>query len=164
MVYKIATMSDYAPTSRRPIAAVFRQTGDAATRFCVRHVDGWLGSLFDWFRGMDAPYNLLPSLHAAFTLILCHIYFRYMRGFTRVAIMTWFVLIGLSPVLTYQHHLVDIFGGFVLAGYCFYFFRDSPRAQPGVVNYRIGSYYATGAAVLVLMGAISWPWYGPIEA
>src|SRR5206468_4228163 len=33
----MATMSDYEPTSRRPIAAVFRQTGDAATRFCVRH-------------------------------------------------------------------------------------------------------------------------------
>jgi phosphatidylglycerophosphate synthase len=33
----MAAMSDYKPTSRRPIAAVFRQTGDAATRFCVRH-------------------------------------------------------------------------------------------------------------------------------
>ena len=30
-------MSDYEPTSRRPIAAVFRQTANAATRFCVRH-------------------------------------------------------------------------------------------------------------------------------
>src|SRR5438093_12484848 len=33
----MTTMSDYEPTSRRPIAAVFRQTADAATRFCVRH-------------------------------------------------------------------------------------------------------------------------------
>lgn len=30
-------MSNYAPTSRRPIAAVFRRTADAATRFCVHH-------------------------------------------------------------------------------------------------------------------------------
>ncbi|HEY6153552.1 MAG TPA: hypothetical protein VIW07_07440, partial [Candidatus Udaeobacter sp.] len=30
-------MSAYEPTSRRPIAAVFRQTAPAATRFCVRH-------------------------------------------------------------------------------------------------------------------------------
>jgi hypothetical protein len=29
-------MSDYAPTSRRPIAAGFRRTAAAATRFCVR--------------------------------------------------------------------------------------------------------------------------------
>ena len=77
---------------------------------------GWTGALFDWFRGMDAPYNLLPSLHAALTLILLDIYFRHTRGFVRIATMTWFVLIALSPVLTYQHHLIDIIGGFVLAG------------------------------------------------
>jgi phosphatidylglycerophosphate synthase len=33
----MAAMSGYEPTSRRPIAAMFRQIGDAATRFCVRH-------------------------------------------------------------------------------------------------------------------------------
>ncbi len=30
-------MSDYAPISRRPIAAGFRRTAEAATQFCVRH-------------------------------------------------------------------------------------------------------------------------------
>jgi len=122
------------------------------------HADGWLGTIFDWFRGMDAPHNLLPSLHAAFTLILIDVYFRHTRGFVRVATMIWFVLIALSPILTYQHHLVDIVGGFVLAGYCFYFFRDRPRTLPVATNPRIGSYYATGAAVLLLIGAIFWPW------
>ena len=122
------------------------------------HADGWLGAIFDWFRGMDAPHNLLPSLHATFTLILCDIYFRHTRGIGRVAIMTWFVLIALSPVLTYQHHLVDIVGGFVLAGYCFYLVRERMPTQPVVVSCRIGSYYAAGAAVLVFVGAIFWPW------
>lgn len=122
------------------------------------HADGWLGALFDWFRGMDAPYNLLPSLHAALTLILLNIYFHRLRGFIRVATMIWFVLIALSPVLTYQHHLIDIIGGFVLAGYCFYLFPDYTPAQPVVVNHRVGSYYAAGAMVLGLTGAIFWPW------
>ena len=72
--------------------------------------------------------------------------------------MTWFVLIALSPVLTYQHHVIDIVGGFVLAGYCFYFFRESSHAPPVVANRRIGSYYAAGAAVVLIMGAIFWPW------
>jgi dual specificity protein phosphatase-like protein/PAP2 superfamily protein len=126
--------------------------------FSRPHVHGWLGALFDWFRGMDAPYNLLPSLHAAFTLILCDIYFRHTRSFTRVAIMIWFVLIALSPVLTYQHHLVDIVGGFVLAGYCFYLFRESTPALPIIANCRIGSYYAAAAAVVLITGAALWPW------
>ena len=30
-------MNEYAPTSRRPIANIFRRTADAATQFCVRH-------------------------------------------------------------------------------------------------------------------------------
>src|SRR6266699_6448996 len=30
-------MSQYVPTSRRPIANIFRRTADAATRFCVRN-------------------------------------------------------------------------------------------------------------------------------
>src|SRR6266704_779629 len=122
------------------------------------HADGWPGAIFDWFRGMDAPYNLLPSLHAALTLILVDIYFRHTRGFIRIATMIWFVLIALSPVLTYQHHVIDIVGGFVLAGYCFYLFRESSHAPPVVVNRRIGSYYAAGAAVVLILGAIFWPW------
>src|SRR5262249_19353720 len=126
--------------------------------FSRPHVDGWLGALFDWFRGMDAPYNLLPSLHAAFTLILCDIYFRRMRGLIRVAIMIWFALIALSPVLTYQHHIIDIVGGFVLAGYCFYFFRESTLVLPVIANRRIGSYYIAGAALVLIAGAILWPW------
>jgi len=31
----MAAMSGYQPSTRRPIAAVFRRTGDAATRFCL---------------------------------------------------------------------------------------------------------------------------------
>ncbi|HEU4771178.1 MAG TPA: phosphatase PAP2 family protein [Candidatus Udaeobacter sp.] len=87
------------------------------------HADGSLGAVFDWFRGMDAPYNLLPSLHAALTLILLDIYLNQLRGFIRVAVMIWFVLIALSPVLTYQHHVIDIVGGFVLAMLCLWLFR-----------------------------------------
>jgi protein-tyrosine phosphatase len=126
--------------------------------FARPHADGSLGALFDWFRGMDAPYNLLPSLHAALTLILLDIYFHRLRGFVRVATMIWFVLIALSPVLTYQHHVIDIVGGFFLAGYCFYLFREPMPPLPAVVNRRIGSYYAAGAAVVLIMGASFWPW------
>jgi membrane-associated phospholipid phosphatase len=104
------------------------------------HADGWLGSIFDWFRGMDAPHNLLPSLHAALMLILLDVYFRNTRGLIRIAIAVWFVLIAFSPLLTYQHHLIDIVGGFVLAALCFLIFRDrdlsSPQPEPELNNPR----------------------------
>jgi protein-tyrosine phosphatase len=122
------------------------------------HTGGWLGAIFDWFRGMDSPFNLLPSLHAALLLLLVDVYVRNLRGILLFAAISWFVLVGLSPVVTYQHHVIDIVGGFVLAGYCFYLFREPSLAQPVVVNRRIGSYYAAGAALLFLIGAILWPW------
>ena len=94
------------------------------------HAEGWLGAIFDWFRGMDAPFNLLPSLHAALMLILVGIYLRHTRGIVRLTIIVWFILIALSPLLTYQHHLIDIAGGFVLAALCFWIFRDRDLSSP----------------------------------
>jgi membrane-associated phospholipid phosphatase len=85
------------------------------------HAAGWLGALFDWFRGMDAPYNLFPSLHSALLLFLIDAYRQHLRGLTRAAVIFWFVLVGLSPLLTHQHHVIDILGGFALAAVCFLF-------------------------------------------
>src|SRR5947209_4572639 len=93
------------------------------------HAEGWLGALFDWFRGMDGPYNLLPSLHIALRTILAEFYARHTRGFLRQASNVWFVLIGLSAVLTYQHHIMDVVGGFALGVYCLYFFPERNAAS-----------------------------------
>jgi hypothetical protein len=97
-------------------------------------------------------------LHAALLLLLVDLYARNFRSVLFFAAMLWFFLIGLSPLLTYQHHVVDIIGGFVLAGYCFYLFREPSVALPVVVNRRIGLYYVAGAAIVLLTGAIFWPW------
>jgi hypothetical protein len=148
--------------SRRVVAAILI-AGLCFLLFPLRfafsrpHASGCLGAIFDWFRGMDSPFNLLPSLHAALLLLLVDLYARNLRGVLLFATMLWFFLISLSPLLTYQHHVIDIVGGFILAGYCFYLFREPPLVLPVVVNRRIGSYYAAGAAVLLLMGAIFWP-------
>jgi membrane-associated phospholipid phosphatase len=91
--------------------------------FAEGQADGWLGALFDWFRGMDAPYNLFPSLHAALLVFLTDVYMRSLSGISRIAVMIWFLLIGLSPVLTHQHHVIDIIGGFLLAAACFCLIR-----------------------------------------
>jgi protein-tyrosine phosphatase/membrane-associated phospholipid phosphatase len=149
--------------SRRVIAAILI-AGLCFLLFPLRfafprpHASGWLGAIFDWFRGMDSPFNLLPSLHAALLLLLVDLYARNLRGVLLFAVMAWFFLIGLSPLLTYQHHVIDIVGGFVLAGYCFYFFREPLLPLPVVVNRRVGSYYAAGAVVCLIMSAIFWPW------
>lgn len=92
-------------------------------------VGGWQGALFDRFRALDAPTNLFPSLHAALLWLLAGVYAQELRGLVRAGILAWFILIGLSPVLTYQHHVIDIVGGLVLAAATCYFIRAKAPNQ-----------------------------------
>jgi len=121
---------------------------------------GWLGAIFGTFRGLDQPFNLFPSLHIALRTILAELYARHTTGVLRGATHVWFSLVGFSTVLTYQHHIVDVAGGFVVAIACFYCFRESSLRLPVVVNRRVGSYYALGSATALLLSVLAWPWGG----
>jgi protein-tyrosine phosphatase len=107
---------------------------------------------------MDKPYNLLPSLHIAFRTILAQHYSRHTRGFWRSASNVWFVLVGLSTLLTYQHHFMDVAAGFALGVCCIYFVRESALKHPVIENRRIGLYYAAAALVLACPVVWFWPW------
>src|SRR6185503_8026843 len=121
-------------------------------------VHGWLGPVFDTFRGMDKPFNLAPSLHIALRTILAAVYVRHTRSPWRIAVHLWFSLIGFSTVLIYQHHLFDVAGGFVLAAYGFFLFPESRGRLPVVPNPRVGAYYAISAVVLLIVAWRLQPW------
>lgn len=82
----------------------------------------------------DKPFNQFPSLHVSYALLLgvslwpatdrseaksnkshCIITISY-----RIALVVVCALITISTVFTYQHHVLDILGGIVLAGIAFY--------------------------------------------
>jgi len=122
------------------------------------HVDGPLGVIFNNFRTFDQPFNQCPSLHIALCAILADTYMRATKGPLRWALAVWFALIFISPLVTYQHHAIDILGGAALAVICFHFFRNQPLLQPFTPNFRVGSYYAAGALLLSLMSVLWTPW------
>jgi membrane-associated phospholipid phosphatase len=95
--------------------------GLAAKNFMDRHSFNISG--FAFLHIFDQPYNLFPSLHIAFRTILAHLYAKHTKSVVRWASHVWFILIGFSTLLTCQHHIVDITGGFALAAICFYLFR-----------------------------------------
>jgi protein-tyrosine phosphatase len=140
------------------VAGVFFLLLPLRTVFPRGPVDGWLGLIFDTFRGLDTPHNLFPSLHITLCVLLADLYTRHTRSLVRVASVVWFSLIGLSPVLTHQHQLVDIVGGLLLAGFAIYLFRESGERLPLVPNVRIGCYYAAGAAAVLAPAPAVWPW------
>ena len=121
-------------------------------------VEGFVGVIFNRFRTLDPPFNEFPSLHVALWLILFQTYFRRFKGVLRVGVVIWLVLIGISPLVTYQHHVVDILGGLGLGVFCLHFVGKKSRRQQFTPNRRIGGYYLLAAALLILL-ALTWgPW------
>jgi len=121
-------------------------------------VTGWIGVLWGWFVSMDRPFNLLPSLHIALRTLLAEHYARHTLGWLRPAIAVWFSLIGCSTLLTHQHHVVDVIGGFILATACFYLVTEMPVRLPMVRNSRVALQYAALVVAMIVLCAVTWPW------
>lgn len=117
--------------------------------------DGWLGAVFDSFREMDRPFNQLPSLHIALMAILADVYARNTKGLSRIMLLVWFGLIGVSTLLTYQHHFVDVVGGLFLAAICFHVPCGDGEVVP---NRRVGGYYLAGMVPVAVLAWMLKPW------
>lgn len=77
-------------------------------------VDGLYGVMFGLLEQFDRPFNQAPSLHIALLTVLWPVYHRASRGLANLAIHAWFVLIGASVLLTWQHHMIDVPTGALL--------------------------------------------------
>ena len=119
---------------------------------------GWLGAIFNPFLAVDRPYNLVPCLHITLRTVLAETYRRHSRGITRVASEAWFFLIALSPLFTWQHHVMDVVFGFVLAWICFWLFREERGPAAVTPNARVGGYYAVGAVACLAAAPGLRPW------
>lgn len=83
-------------------------------------VSGWTGWLFEFLWSFDKPHNLVPSLHVGLASLLWPVYARHSRGLPRWLIHGWFAMIVVSPLLTWQHHVLDVVTGAMLGQFCFY--------------------------------------------
>ena len=117
-------------------------------------VAGWLGVVWDRFLSFDRPVNLCPSLHIALRTLLVVHYARHTRGLLRVLVHVWFALIGVSTLLTAQHHVIDVAGGFVLAAACFWAISPGTWRAPTEGNPRVGLLYGIGATALGLLALL----------
>jgi protein-tyrosine phosphatase/membrane-associated phospholipid phosphatase len=118
-------------------------------------VAGWFGDFVEQSCTapflMEYPHNLFPALHITLSMILADLYGRHARGTIRVLSYSWFVLIALSTVLTWQHHVIDIAGGVMLGGFAAYFFRESESHCSVTPNLRVGCYYGAGTVLVLIM-------------
>jgi membrane-associated phospholipid phosphatase len=121
-------------------------------------VEGPLGGWFQALYSFDLPHNLFPSLHIALRTVLTDFYVRRAEGWWRWPVHVWFSLIGLSTLLTWQHHLVDVVGGFWLAAIALHLFPVSGPVAPRATNHKIAWIYAAVAVISTQAARLSWPW------
>lgn len=128
--------------------------------FSRPEVPGGLGAIFSMLSAFDQPYNLVPSLHISLLASIWPVYHRHTAGLLRWAINGWFVLVGLSTLFIYQHHVIDVLSGALVAVCCFYLFPDTDdwRAAPVTRNLSVASRYALLALSALILTYAGWPW------
>ena len=131
-------------------------------------VSGFFGGIYNWFTSMDRPYNLCPSMHIALRTVLAAHFGKHSQGVVRVAMNVWFFLIGCSTLLLYQHHVIDVVGGFVLALLVMYAMDGLPWKQTKCGGQHFAILYALLATALALptfwFPLLGWSFWWPALA
>ena len=119
---------------------------------------GWTAPLFRALYAGDQPYNLAPSLHISLRAILWTCYGAHLTGALRRAIKFWFFLIGLSTLLVWQHHVIDVAAGFLMAWAVMAALpAPGPAAARGPRSARLAFRYGLGAVVCAGLALV---WFG----
>jgi protein-tyrosine phosphatase len=130
--------------------------------FVRPETDGLPGFMFDVLGGFDKPFNQAPSLHIALLVIIWDHWRCRLKGFPRTVWHVWGVLIGLSVLTTWQHHVIDIPTGALLGLFALWLFpadKASPLADFRLTKdrkaRRLAIVYAVGATIFLLIAVIS---------
>ena len=125
---------------------------------------GWTAPLFQALYANDQPFNLAPSLHISLRSLVWVAYGAHLRGSLRTIVKVWFILIGLSTLLVWQHHFIDVVGGFLMGWFIKTLIPASPRrAEPGTSAHRKMALRTGGLAVAFAAMAMpggAWLWFG----
>ncbi len=140
------------------VAAIFFLLIPLRFAFPRPHVDGLFAPWFAALYSFDLPHNLFPSLHLAFRTILTDVFARKAPGIWRWVVHIWFSLIGISTLLTWQHHLVDVLGGFWLAAMAIHLFPVKEERVIRSGNWHVAIYYAIAAIACTQLARLAWPW------
>jgi hypothetical protein len=76
--------------------------------------EAWYGAMF----ALDAPHNLVPSLHVVFSCLAVLACGQGAPALVRLGLWAWLGAIAAATVLTHQHHLLDVAVAVPLAFAC----------------------------------------------
>ena len=125
--------------------------------------NGWTAPLFRALYANDLPFNLAPSLHISLRSILWVAIAARLRGWWRTVVKVWFVLIGVSTLLLWQHHFLDVATGFLMGWMIKAIIPARPRRrEPATLAHRTMA-FRTGLLAVVCSGIAlcggAWLWF-----
>ena len=88
-------------------------------------VPGW-DFLYHIVWSLDRTSNTLPSLHITYSALTIMALWRRCGSLAQAAFFIWFLVICCSVVFTWQHHVLDVVGGILLAALCHLFVGKTP--------------------------------------
>jgi protein-tyrosine phosphatase len=125
--------------------------------FTRPQTDGLFGRMFDVLMGFDKPFNQAPSLHVALTAVLWRKYREHLKSGAALWLMrSWFTLMALSTLTTYQHHFIDLPTGLWVGLFVLVAIPDvagEARFAPSrdAVRIRVGAFYLATALTLIVI-------------
>ena len=78
------------------------------------HDFGRWPQLFHFADWLNLKYNLVPSLHVAFSVACVAAYSALASRIGKAVLWSWAGVISVSTLLTHQHHIADVITGFLL--------------------------------------------------
>ena len=134
--------------------------------------EGLFGWLFTQLEQFDLPFNQAPSLHIILLWLLWIRFYPHTPKNWRWLLHSWFALIGVSVLTTWQHHFIDVVTGFAVGVLISYLLPISSRWHwhSTVENRRrkLALRYSLGAVLLTAIaygiGDWGWLWLWPAFA
>ncbi|WP_277975890.1 phosphatase PAP2/dual specificity phosphatase family protein [Pantoea endophytica] len=124
--------------------------------FTRPETQGAFGWLFRQLEQFDLPYNQAPSLHIILTWLLWLRFRQHLKSNARIVAASWFLLIAVSVLTTWQHHFIDVISGIGVAVIISYLIpiRGEWRWQrPTLHARRLASKYCLGGMLFLLAGS-----------
>lgn len=118
--------------------------------------------LFQMLEKVDSPFNQAPSLHVAFAFVFWSVFKKFKTEW-RYLLGVWCLLLMLSTLTTYHHHLIDIVLGAILAQFSFVVFPLHKKSFQSR-NLHIANYYFLTGWVMVLMSLCLYEFYSVFYA
>lgn len=118
--------------------------------------EGFFGWLFQQLEQFDLPFNQAPSLHIILLWLLWLRFFQHTPPRWRWLLHSWFALIGLSVLTTWQHHFIDIATGLFAGALISYLLPTNIRwhwqLSQDAKSYQLAKRYLIGSSLCLLFG------------